>query len=241
MAGKKIINDAVTGDYNITVDFAYEIIEKGGLLKYREIKDVPIIKRVTEKGSSEEKCKMIFHGTFDPQTGFCPYFVEARKICFVLDQDNDQHMHSNYENYRCNYLNHDEDYVMFFNMRWHANRDPTLVDYSFGDELVIDILFSKAPEVQTLNHFDVKEFDFDYRNYNLEFTVMLAMGIVSIIICATFIICSRADFFSVSEPYKQQLKTLEEKDDPEVKALRYKRQVFEMKKEENRLNYELEK
>lgn len=70
---------------------------------------------------------------------------------------------------------------------------------------------------------------------------MLALGIVSIIICATFIICSRADFFNVPEPYKKELKALEEQDDPEVKALRYKRQVFEMKKEENRVNYELEK
>lgn len=147
MSGKKVIHDASTGDYNLTVDFAYEIIEKGGGMKYREIKNVPIIKRVTEQQTTEERCKMIFHGTFMPETKSCPYFVEARKICFVLDQDNDQRMHPNYENYRCNYLNHDEDYVMFFNMRWHADRDPNLNDYSFGEELIVDILFSRAPEV----------------------------------------------------------------------------------------------
>lgn len=87
----------------------------------------------------------------------------------------------------------------------------------------------------------MKDFDFDSRNYNLEFTVMLALGIVSIIVCFALIICSRSDFFNVPEPYQKQLQALEEQDDPEIKALRYKRKVFEMKKEENRIAYEIEK
>lgn len=50
---------------------------------------------------------MVFHGKFDSVSKNCPYFVEARKICFVLDIDNDYFMHKNYENYRCNYINRD--------------------------------------------------------------------------------------------------------------------------------------
>jgi len=126
MEGTKIVTNQSTGDYNITVDFAYEIIEKGGKMNYHDAKNVPIIKRVTEANTNEEKCKLTFHGSYDSLTNDCSYFVEARKICLVMDMEEDYQLHSNYENYRCNYLDYNKDYVMFFNMRWHAARDPTL-------------------------------------------------------------------------------------------------------------------
>lgn len=37
-------------------------------MKYREIKNIPIIKRVTEKDTEESKCRMTFHGAFDEET-----------------------------------------------------------------------------------------------------------------------------------------------------------------------------
>jgi hypothetical protein len=138
---------------------------------------------------------MVFHGRFDENTKNCHYFVEARKICFVVDQENDYYMHKGYENYRCNYINRDQDYVMFFNMRWHSNKEPTLSDYTFGGDLVFDVLFNKAPEVRTLETLDVHNFDFDSRNYNLEFTIMLVLSLLSLIVAAIFIIYGNKSMF----------------------------------------------
>jgi hypothetical protein len=101
-------------------------------------------------------------------------------------------------------------------MRWHAVRDPNLGDYAFSNDLVVDILFDKAPEVRTLNTLDVHNFDFDSRNYNLEFTVMLTLSIICMIICLSFIVYKRKDIFKVPEDMKNELRMLEAQDDPEM-------------------------
>lgn len=193
--GKETVKDPVTGDYNITLDFAYEIVEKGGHMKYRIIDNVPLMKRVTEQNTDFEKCRISFHGNFNETTNSCVYFVEARKICFVLDQENDYHLDSDYENYRCNYLNYDKDYVMFFNMRWHKKEDPTLSKFTYGEDLILEFFFNNAPEVKTLNTLDVHNFDFDSRNYNLEFTIMLILSFMSLIICLVLLMLNHSSIF----------------------------------------------
>lgn len=73
---------------------------------YQRVYDVPIIKRLTEKNTTSQNCMLAFHGNYNPDNNDCVYYVEARKICLVLDQENDFKLDPNYENYRCNYLNY---------------------------------------------------------------------------------------------------------------------------------------
>ena len=106
---KKIMKDDKSGDYNLTVDLAYEvIIKENPNLIYNIVKNVPMIKRVSDNTVDERHCRMSFHGRFNKETGACAYYVEARKICLVIDQDDPAlGLDADYENFRCNYLNHD--------------------------------------------------------------------------------------------------------------------------------------
>jgi len=84
------------------------------------VKNVPIIKRVSDYAADDRHCRLSFHGRFNTETNICSYYVEAEKICLVIDQeDSNFGLDSDYENYKCNYLNHHEDFVMFYNMRWN--------------------------------------------------------------------------------------------------------------------------
>lgn len=79
-------NDS-SGDYNLTIDLGYVVSKKGNSpnFKYNSVKNVPIIKRLTEMNTTYNTCKLAFHGTFNPYTNNCVYFVAAHKICLVLD------------------------------------------------------------------------------------------------------------------------------------------------------------
>ena len=84
--GKKIFKDDGSGDYNITVDLAYEvIIKENPNLNYNVVRNVPMIKKVSDYATDDRHCKLSFHGRYNKETQICTYYVEARKICLVID------------------------------------------------------------------------------------------------------------------------------------------------------------
>jgi hypothetical protein len=154
------------GDYNLTVDLAYEVeIQENPDFKYNVAKNVPIIKRLTEQNTQYEKCFSIFHGNFNWTTKNCVYFVKAKKICLVLeiDERDKYQLAPDYENFKCNYFNHAVDYVMFGNMNWNKdyNRMPPTINSTNLDAIQFEIFMNQAPDVRTLFTIDVNHFDFN--------------------------------------------------------------------------------
>lgn len=127
---------------------------------------------------------------------------------------------------------------MFYNMRWHKLREPTLADYTYGDELRVEIFMSKAPEVKTLLNLDIEHFDIQQMNYRLEYTIMLVLALISFLGCVILLAVSHMNFGTLSDEEIQQLKTIEDKD-PEMQRLKARKLVLQLKKEENRVNESL--
>lgn len=73
---------------------------------------------------------------------------------------------------------------------------------------------SKAPEVRTLQRFDVNNFDLSKQNYRLQYTIMLVLALVSFLGCIIFIIIGHVTFGKLTEDEIKQLKKIED-DDPE--------------------------
>lgn len=99
-------------------------------------------------------------------------------------------------------MNYDIDYVMFYNMRWYRDSDPGLEHYGFADEMTIEVLLSKSPEVQTMYNFNVKNFAISSTNYRLEYIVFLILSLFSVIFCFTCLIFTKSNMFTISDDLK---------------------------------------
>lgn len=129
---------------------------------------------------------------------------------------------------------------MFYNMRWHKMREPTLQDYTYGEELRVEIYMSRAPEVKTLLNLDIENFSVTQENYRLDYTVMLVLALCSFMGCVIVIGLSHVKLDTISEEELKQLKKIEDMD-PEMQRLRARKLVLQLKREENRVNENLRK
>jgi len=132
-----------TPGLNVTMDLSYEV-EKQGSAKsiIHKVEGIPIIRKMyyqnfddmkVEDRITKEMCELKYHGRFLNETDECLYYLQARKICLVIDQEMVQgsmavaeptyKMLPGYEYFRCNYLNHRNDYVMWQYLRWYDS-DP---------------------------------------------------------------------------------------------------------------------
>ena len=82
----------------------------------------------------------------------------------------------------------------------------------------IEILMSKAPEVKVLSTMNVNNFDFNSSNYRLEYTIMLFLTIVCIIV-TIFLLTYNTGLFKLSEHQKSQITLHEETESEQMKSL----------------------
>ena len=70
--------------FNITVDITYTARKKGELNTiFQTVKSVPIIQKKISKVTYDRQCRFEYHGLEDGDE--CVHFLEAHKICLVLD------------------------------------------------------------------------------------------------------------------------------------------------------------
>lgn len=163
--------------FNVTVDIAYEVQREGSLLRTNKVvQRIPIfqkryiknkqVDRAEDKISSKE-CRIRYHGFFSKANDECFYYVQARKICLVLDQDSEGYeLLPGYKNFKCDFITHREDYVMWQKFRWYRSHpgestipvEPTLKDLTIN-HLQFEMYMSHEPAVQILNHMNIKAFD----------------------------------------------------------------------------------
>lgn len=108
----------------------------------------------------------------------------------MLDQDSESYeLVPDYKNFKCDFLTHEKDYVMWQRFRWYRSHpggaavpvEPTLKDLDIN-RLQLEFYLSHEPTVQTLFNMDVHMFDIHSSNYRLEAIVMFALALVSIMV-----------------------------------------------------------
>lgn len=124
---------------------------------------------------------------------------------------------------------------MFYNMRWNPNYEPTLenMNYLESDRMHVEVLMSRAPEVRILSTMDVSNFDFNSSNYRLEYTIMLFLTMVCIIVTC-FLLTANMQMYKLSDAQRTQLSQYEETESDEMKRLKVRKAKFEMVKEKNK-------
>ena len=85
----------------------------------------------------------------------------------MLDQDSESYeLVPDYKNFKCDFLTHEKDYVMWQRFRWYRSHpggaavpvEPTLKDLDIN-RLQLEFYLSHEPTVQTLFNMDVHMFD----------------------------------------------------------------------------------
>lgn len=172
-----VFDEQDSRQFNITVDIAYAF-HYDGIEGYvtKIVPQVPIFRKFYIQNKkiendddkiNEHECKLYYRGQFSADTDECIYYMQARKICLVLDQDSKSYdLVPNYENFKCDFINHNEDFVMWSKFRWYKSQadfkpepiEPTLKDLDVNN-LQFEFFVSHEPTVQTLFNMNVHLFD----------------------------------------------------------------------------------
>ena len=114
-------------------------------------------------------CSRQYHGNYFEESGLCVYYVQARKICLVIDQDNNYALDEKYEEFKCDtFSSLPKGYVKYQFMRWGLQVEPTNRDYFYYD-LNIEVYLKKDPYTMVNMYMDFASFDIQSVSYILTF------------------------------------------------------------------------
>jgi hypothetical protein len=145
--------------FNVTVDIGYKV-QLHDRHYLNVVKDVPVIKKDYTSDHSEKECHRYFHGDYFLESGLCKYYMQAKKICLLIDQDTpDFSLAEGYQNFTCDQMEYSPGYISWQYMRWGMNEvEPTNKDFFYFD-LEIEIFFKQSPFPQVSMNMNVHQFD----------------------------------------------------------------------------------
>ena len=120
MNGKvNYINDR---EFDLTIDIGYQVYKHGSMKQIiNKAVNIPILQKRYLTSPNAKHCRLNMHGYYYPETKECRFYLQARKICLVIDQlDENFGLIEDYEKFKCDYLKKEkEGFVMYNYLRWH--------------------------------------------------------------------------------------------------------------------------
>ena len=74
------------------------------------LKNVPIIKKGYLSNVNQKQCNRYDHGTWYEESQICRYYMQAKKICIVIDEITFEPV-ENYENFVCDTIDFKEGFI----------------------------------------------------------------------------------------------------------------------------------
>ena len=138
------------------------------------------------------------HGKWYKESKTCRFFMQARKICLVIDENTLEPI-ENYESFMCDNIQFNPGFVKFTYMRWSMeNVEPTAKDF-YPYDTNLEIYMAHSPYTMVNMNMDLSYFDVQSKNYRLEAMFLFTLFVISVFL-SIFCYCFKNEtFFTITE------------------------------------------